>query len=156
MSEAENDIPKTTGIRRPSRKEARQYAMQAIYQWQVAETTRGDLLAQYRAEPGMIKCDSEYFADLVEGVLTHEEALETLFESVIDRPLDQLDPIERATLLLGAYELRDHPEVPYRVVINESVELAKRYGATESHKYINGVMDRMAKKLRKVEIKAGL
>lgn len=142
--------------RRPSRKEARQFAMQAIYQWQMADTSRGDLLAQYRAEPGMLKCDSEYFADLLEGVLTHEEALEKLFDGVIDRPFEQLDPIERAILLLGAYELRDHPEIPYRVVINEAVELAKRYGANESHKYINGVMDRQAKKLRAVEIKAGL
>lgn len=142
--------------RKPSRKEARQYAMQAIYQWKMADTPRGDLLAQYRAEPGMIKCDSEYFSELVEAIMSHEEELEGLFESVLDRPLDQLDPIERAALLVGAYELQQRPDIPYRVVINEAVELAKRYGANESHKYINGVMDRMAKKLRKVEIKAGL
>lgn len=156
MSEVQDGAGSAPAARKPSRKEARQYALQAIYQWQIAGTSRGDLLAQYRSEPGMIKCDSVYFADLVEGVLTHEESLEESFVSVVDRPVDQLDPIERATLLIGAYELRDHPEIPYRVVINEAVELAKRYGATESHKYINGVMDRLARKLREVEIKAGL
>lgn len=154
MSDTEGERPKK--IRRPSRKEARQYAMQAIYQWKMADTSRGDLLAQYRAEPGMIKCDSAYFAEIVEAVLSNEEELEALFATVLDRPVDQLDPIERAALLVGTYELQQRPEVPYRVVINEAVELAKRYGANESHKYINGIMDRMAKKLRKVEIEAGL
>lgn len=153
MDEAVTESPQPSKL---SRKEARQFAMQAVYQWHMAGTSRGDLLKQYRAEPRMIKCDSEYFADLLEGVLTNEEELENQYEGVLDRPFDQLDPIERATLLLGAYELQHHPEVPYRVVINEAVELAKRYGANESHKYINGVMDRLAKKLREVEIKAGL
>ncbi len=142
--------------RKPSRQQARRFAMQAIYQWQIAETTRGDLLAQFRSEPDMIRCDSAYFADLVEGILSNEPELDAEFAKVLDRPVEQLDPIERATLLVGAYELSNHPEIPYRVVINEAVELAKRYGATDSHKYINGVMDRLARRLREVEIKAGL
>lgn len=154
MSEAAPDKDKPK--RKPSRQHARRFALQAIYQWQIADTTRGDLLEQYRAEPDMIRCDSAYFAELVEGVLSNEPELEAHFEKALDRPLEQLDPIERATLLLGAYELHSHPEIPYRVVINEAVELAKRYGATDSHKYINGVMDRLAKQLREVEIKAGL
>lgn len=143
-------------VRKPSRQKARRFALQAIYQWQIAQTPRGDLLAQYRAEPEMIRCDSAYFAELVEGVLSHEPDLENLFEQALDRPVNQLDPIERAVLLLGAYELQNHPEIPYRVIINEAVELAKRYGAAESHRYINGVMDRMAQRIREIEIDSGL
>lgn len=154
MSEAASEAAKPP--RKPSRTEARRFAMQAIYQWQLADTPRGELIEQYRAEPRMLKSDSEYFADLVNAVLSNPEELETEFAQALDRPAEQLDPIERAILLVGTHELRSHPEIPYRIIINEAVELAKRYGATESHKYINGVMDRLAKRLRDVEIKAGL
>ena len=94
------------------------------------------------------------FDEWLPGILDNRVALEQEIESFLDRPLEQLDPIERAILLIGTFELRDHIEVPYRVVINEGVNLAKRFGAIDSHKYVNACLDRAAAKLRAIEVEA--
>jgi len=141
---------------RGSRQRARRLALQALYQWLVADTANTGLLEQFAHDPGMGRANRDYFRDLVNGVIGHRNELEEGFAAVIDRPLAQLDPVEHAVLLLAAYELSHHPELPYRVVINEAVELAKRFGATDSHRYINGVLDKVARRLRTTEINAGL
>ena len=94
------------------------------------------------------------FDEWLPGILDQREALEQEMEQYLDRPLEQLDPIERAILLIGTFELRDHIEVPYRVVINEGVNLAKRFGAIDGHKYVNACLDRAASKLRAIEVEA--
>ena len=96
--------------------------------------------------------DGEYFSALLRGVVHDVEGLESLFEPALDRTLDELDPIERNLLRLGTFELRDRIDVPYKVVISEAVALAKKFGATDSHRYINGVLDKVARELRQVEL----
>ena len=137
-------------------KRSRRLALQAVYQWLIAETESAALIAQFLDDDMMKRADADYFQYLVLGVLKEVPDLEILFADFLDRPIEQLDPIEHAVLLVGCYELEHCPELPYRVAINEAVELTKTYGATDSHRYINGVMDRMARKLRETEIRAKL
>jgi N utilization substance protein B len=137
------------------RHQSRRLALQAVYQWLISDTGLEDLRRQFRDEQGYANCDQDYFDILLRGVLANRAELEQAFAGYLDRPVAQLDPVEHAVLLLAAYELGHHPELPYRVAINEAVELAKVFGAEESHKYINGVMDRLAHSLRAVEIAAG-
>ena len=137
-------------------KRSRRLALQAVYQWLIAETESAALIAQFLDDDMMKRADADYFQHLVLGVLKEVPDLEVLFADFLDRPIEQLDPIEHAVLLVGCYELEHCPELPYRVAINEAVELTKTYGATDSHRYINGVMDRMARKLRETEIRAKL
>lgn len=139
-----------------ARQRSRRLAMQALYQWLLADTGSAALIEQFLDDDKMERADADYFRRLVLGVLQSVTELEASFSKLLDRPLEQLDPIERAVLLIGAYELSHCPEVPYRVAINEAVELTKTYGATDGHRYINGVMDRMARQLRDVEIRARL
>ncbi len=149
-------IATTAKPRKPASKrhQSRRLALQAIYQWLVTGTELNDLRVQFRDEQGFPRCDQDYFDDLVQGVVAHRGELEQAFAGYLDRPVVQLDPVEHAVLLLAAFELGHHPELPYRVAINEAVELTKVFGAEDSHKYINGVMDRLAHKLRAVEIAA--
>jgi N utilization substance protein B len=130
---------------------SRKLAMQALYQWQLAGQSATDLRRQFAAEDGYGDADDEYFAALVGGVTESAEALDEQLRPLIDRPLPQLDPVERAVLWIGVYELARRPDVPYRVVINEGVELAKRFGATDGHKFVNAVLDRAARALRPAE-----
>lgn len=126
--------------------------MQALYSHLLAGTELKELLVNTRLEESFSRCDSIYFDQLLSGVLEGRAQLELAFASYLDRALTQLDPVEHAVLLLAAYELMHCPELPYRVAINEAVELTKQFGATEGHKYINGVVDRMARKLRSTEM----
>jgi N utilization substance protein B len=130
---------------------SRKLAMQALYQWQLAGQSASDLKRQFAAEEGYAGADDEYFADLVGSITASAEALDEQLQPLIDRPLPQLDPVERAVLWIGVYELSRRPDVPYRVVINEGVELAKRFGATDGHKFVNAVLDRAARSLRPAE-----
>ena len=125
--------------------------MQALYQWQLAGQSASELQRQFAAEEGYGDAEEEYFAGLVDGVTTIVAVLDTRLQPLIDRPLAQLDPVERAVLWIGLFELLHRPDVPYRVVINESVELAKRFGATDGHKFVNAVLDRAARELRSAE-----
>lgn len=136
------------------RSRARHHAVQAVYQWQMTGQDVGDVVGQFLASQDGTKFEVEYFRDLLRGVATHLNALDACLQPHVDRPIAQIDPVERAILRLGAYELAHHPEVPYRVVINEAVELAKVFGAEEGHKYVNGVLDKLAAKLRPAEVEA--
>ena len=137
-----------------SRTKARRNAVQALYQWQLAGHDLADIEAQFLAEYDMKKVDVEYFKQLFRQVPLHLHELDDHLLPFLDRPIDEVDPVERAVLRLAAYELEFCLDVPYRVVINESVELAKRFGAEHGHKYVNGIVDQVAKKLRATEINA--
>jgi N utilization substance protein B len=130
---------------------ARKLAMQALYQWQMTGQSAAELRNQYATEEGYSDCDGEYFAELVNVITEGAPALDAELGLLIDRPVAQLDPVERAVLLIGLHELGQRLDVPYRVVINEGVELAKRFGATEGHKFVNAVLDRAARRLRAPE-----
>jgi N utilization substance protein B len=136
------------------RSRARHHAVQAVYQWQMTGQDVGDVVGQFLASQDGTKFEVEYFRDLLRGVATNLNALDACLQPHVDRPIAQIDPVERAILRLGAYELAHHPEVPYRVVINEAVELAKVFGAEEGHKYVNGVLDKVARALRSAEVAA--
>lgn len=128
-----------------SRRAARRAALQALYQWQMAATGADDLISQFERDGRLRGADAEYFRALVRGAIAAATELEAVYAEYLDRPSTQLDPVERAILLLGVYELRERAEVPHRVAINEALELAKAFGATDGHRYINGVLDKVWK-----------
>ena len=126
--------------------------LQALYQWQMTRCDLATLKTQFDEDASaLVKADREFFHELLGGVVRVAEALDELYRAYLDRELDQLDQVERALLRLGCFELQHRIDVPYRVVIDEYVELAKTFGAEASHKYINGVLDRVAADLRQVE-----
>jgi transcription antitermination protein NusB len=127
---------------------ARKLAMQALYRWQLNEGPWQDLVSEFREAEDMPRADGEYFRELVEGVWRAREQLDSDLASWTDRGPALLDPIEHAVLLIGVYELRNRQDVPYRVAISEAVSLAKRFGATDGHKFVNAVLDRAARALR--------
>jgi N utilization substance protein B len=130
---------------------ARKLALQALYRWQLNACPWQDLLQEFGEAEDMPRADREYFRALIEGVWCSREELDTRLASLADREPRLLDPIEHAILLIGLYELTARPEVPYRVAINEAVGLAKRFGATDGHKFVNAVLDRAARVLRPAE-----
>jgi transcription antitermination protein NusB len=130
---------------------SRRLALQALYQWQLTGQSFAELRHQFAMDEGYPEVDAEYFLQLLRGVVESAPELDGMLAGWIDRPVAQLDPVEHGVLLLGVQELRAHPEVPYRVVLNEGVELAKKFGATEGHKFINAVLDRAARTLRAAE-----
>jgi N utilization substance protein B len=136
------------------RRKARHYGMQALYQWHMAGASLTDIEAEFRADYDFSHVDLEYFQALLHGVPACVDELEETLEPLLDRKLTDLDPIERTLLRMGTFELARRPDVPYKVVINEAVALTKKFGATDGHKYINGVLDKIARELRKVEIDA--
>lgn len=131
-----------------ARSVARRLALQALYRWQLNAGPWQDLVQEFADAEDMPKADRGYFRRLIEGVCVEHPQLEQDLSGWTDRPLAQLDPVEHAVLLLGLFELRHGPEVPYRVVLNEAVNLAKRFGATDGHKFVNAVLDRAARTLR--------
>lgn len=134
-----------------ARRRARRLLLQALYQWQLASTETTDTIAQFREENSE-SIDWEYFEQVLKDIPKQKDSLEQLFKDHLDRALDSLDPVERSLLYLGTFELSQRQDIPYRVVINECVELAKTFGAAESHKYINGVLDKLASELRPLEV----
>lgn len=136
------------------RSRARRLAMQGLYEWQMSGNTIERIIGQYVVDQQMRNVDEAYFRELSNGVVEHTAELDKAISSHISRSYDEIDPVEKAVLRLGAFELQYQPEVPYRVVINEAVELAKTFGAEASHKFINGVMDKLAADLRSVEVQA--
>jgi N utilization substance protein B len=134
-----------------ARSQARKLAMQALYQWQLTQHSAHDLYDQFVNDEEFRGADRDYFRELVTCCIEREQALDAATAKYVDRPLDQLDPVERAILLIGMYELESRLEIPYRVVINEAVDLGKRFGATDAHKYLNAVLDRAAKEKRAAE-----
>jgi N utilization substance protein B len=140
--------------RKTRRRRSRELALQGLYQWCLAGGTAEAIEAQFHENPEFAKTDEAYFAGLLRGVLVDAPELEKLIQPYLDRPMKELSPVEISILLMGTHELRSHPEMPYRVIINEAVELAKTYGGTHGHKYVNGVLDKLAAKLRTAEIGA--
>lgn len=136
------------------RSRSRSLAIQALYQWQMAGQDVGAIINHFMIEQDAKKFDTGYFSELVRAVPTRLTELDGALEPCIDRALDSIDPVERAILRMGVYELIEHPEIPYRVVINEAVELAKTFGAEKGHRYVNGVLDKAARALRPVETSA--
>jgi N utilization substance protein B len=130
---------------------ARKLALQALYRWQLNAAPWQDLVHEFGEAEDMPRADAEYFRALVEGVWRVREQLDEQLAAYADREPRLLDPIEHAILLIGVYELSARPEVPYRVAINEAVGLAKRFGATDGHKFVNAVLDRAARELRPAE-----
>lgn len=134
-----------------AKRKARRFAVQGIYEWQMSHNPVHEIEARTRAENAMHKVDLGYYHELLTQVIADRDNLDTLLIPVLDRELKALDGVELETLRLGAYELRDHLEIPYRVVLDEAIELAKHFGGADSHKYINGVLDRLASTLREAE-----
>ena len=131
-----------------ARSRARELAVQALYQKQISKHDIGELLLQFKERPDYARVDQKYFEETLRAVCDNNDALEASIAEFADRPQEQLDPVERAILLQGMHELEARPDIPYRVVINEAVNLAKRFGAFGGHKYINAVLDRAAAKSR--------
>jgi N utilization substance protein B len=131
-----------------ARSVSRKLALQAMYRVQVNEGPWQDLITEFSTAEDMPRADREYFDELIRGIATGRDALDARMAEWLDRRPDDLDPVEHAILLVGTYELVSRPDVPYRVVINEAVTLARKFGATDGHKFINAVLDRAARELR--------
>jgi transcription antitermination protein NusB len=139
---------------RSPRHRAREFALQGLYQWLLNNEAAITIVANIRAAHGFDKADAEHFSVLLTGAIREVTVLRTSLAPLIDRPLAELSPIEHAVLLIGAFELKNLVDIPYRVVINEAVELAKSFGGIDGHKYVNGVLDKLAAKFRKEEFSA--
>jgi N utilization substance protein B len=139
------------GVDLAARSRARRRALQAIYAWQVGGATMAKVIDQFRHEQDMEVADLEYFEDLLLGVEKHQAELDEGLKPFVDREVGQIDPIERAALRLAAYELKYRPDVPYRVILNEAIEVTKRFGADHGHSYVNGVLDKLATHWRTAE-----
>jgi len=133
------------------RRKARHYAMQALYKWYMTGATLNEIEVEFLGEYDFSHVDKTYFHDLLHGVPACVDELDATLAPLLDRSLAELDPIEHSLLRMGVYELAHRADVPFKVVINEAVALARKFGATDSHKYINGVLDRAARELRGVE-----
>ena len=139
---------------RTPRHRAREFALQGLYQWLMSQEDAGAIDAHIRNAHGFDKADAEHFDLLLHGTIRDVDNLRSEIAPLIDRAIDQLSPIEHAALLIGAFELRHHIEIPYKVVINEAVELTKSFGGIDGHKYVNGVLDKLAARLRAIEVAA--
>ncbi|MBS0298425.1 MAG: transcription antitermination factor NusB [Gammaproteobacteria bacterium] len=133
------------------RRIAREFALQGIYQWQVAGGTASFIEQQLRESDEFKHVDDKHFAHVLQGVLQHAEELGKTIQPHLDRALNELSPVESAVLLLSTFELIHHPEIPYRAIINEAIELTRTYGGSDGYKYVNGVLDKLAVQLRPVE-----
>ena len=139
------------GIDLAARSRARRRALQALYAWQLSGSHMNAVIDQFSHEQDMEVADLEYFEDLLHGVERNIDAIDISLKPFVDRDVAQIDPIERAALRLAAYELKYRPDVPYRVIINEAIEVTKRFGAAHVHSYVNGVLDKLAGTLRATE-----
>lgn len=137
-----------------NRKKARHLLVQALYQWQLTDADIGSIEAEFFTDQNMNKVDTEYFRELLHAIPQKLEELDGSYTKYLDRALDDLDPVSLAILRLGSYELQFRIDVPYRVVINEAVNLAKAFGPSDAHKYINSILDKVAAISRQTEIKA--
>ncbi|WP_414155885.1 transcription antitermination factor NusB [Pseudomonas sp. BNK-43-b] len=150
--------PKPANAGKPSksakRREARKLATQALYQWHMAQHSLNEIEAQFRVDNDFSDVDGAYFREILHGVPAIKGEIDSALSPCLDLALDELDPVELAVLRLSTWEFIKRVDVPYRVVINEGVELAKVFGATDGHKFVNGVLDKLAPNLREAEVKA--
>jgi N utilization substance protein B len=148
MSEADRK-----GFSKIGRVRARRSVVQALYQWSMDDKSMSDVICEFEKDRTELnKADIEYFRELLNGVSKHIDELEHHLSPLLDRPLSEIDPVEKAILQLGIYELIYHLELPWRVVLNESIELAKMFGADQSYKYVNGILDKAAHQIRTLEL----
>ncbi|PXX89399.1 transcription antitermination factor NusB [Marinobacter vulgaris] len=135
------------------RRRARALAMQGLYQRHFSKSSITDIESEFIVDNDMSKVDTAYFRDLLRGVHREQAELDRLLEPFLDRPIHEVDAIELAIVRLGAYELKHRLDVPYKVVINEGIEMAKRFGGTEGHKFVNSLLDKLSHRLRLAEIR---
>lgn len=151
------DAVKPKRVKKVSRSQARRFAreraLQALYQWDVSAGQSSDVRGQFLDDQDMSRVDVEYFTKLFNGVSHNPELVDEAMSSSLDRPGADLDPIERAVLRIATYELTQCPDIPARVVINEGIEITKRFGADKGHRYVNGVLDKLATAVRPLEMK---
>jgi N utilization substance protein B len=133
---------------------ARKRAVQALYMWEMSNINLSDIDQQFVLEHDMTTVDLKYFHELLHQIPAHVDEIDDHIHVLLDRAFEEIDPVERAIMRLGVYELQYRPDIPYRVVINEAVEIAKIFGAEDGYKYVNSILDGVAKKLRAVEVKA--
>ena len=136
-----------------ARTNARKAAVQALYQWQMTGQSLIEIERQFLEEERLKDAQKSYFMEIFHGVPKNLEAIDQALSQFVDRPVDMIDPVERAILRIGVYELVNRPDMPYRVVLNEGINLAKHFGADGSHKYVNGILDKVAQQKRALEIK---
>jgi N utilization substance protein B len=145
---AKRVAPKST------RRRARELALQGLYEWLISGADAGVIDAHMREQEGFDKCDSAHFDALLHGCIADASAIDAVLAKHVDRKTTELSPIEHGVLMIGAYELSHCIDIPYKVAINEAVELAKSFGGTDGHKYVNGVLDKAAAELRSAEVEA--
>ncbi|HEY0856605.1 MAG TPA: transcription antitermination factor NusB [Albitalea sp.] len=138
-----------------TRRRAREVALQGLYEWLISGAEPGVIEAHMREQEGFDKCDTAHFDALLHGCIAEAADLDEVLSRHVDRKTTELSPIEHGVLMIGAYELKHCIDVPYKVAINEAVELAKSFGGTDGHKYVNGVLDKAALDLRPAEVQAG-
>ncbi|MEX3628560.1 MAG: transcription antitermination factor NusB [Burkholderia sp.] len=141
-------------MKKSARRQSRELATQGLYQWLLSNASTGEIDAQLRGAQGYDKADRELLETIVYGVVREHADLAAILAPNLDRPIEQLSPVERAVLLMATFELKHQIETPYRVVINEAIELTKTFGGSDGHKYVNGVLDKLAVKLRPDEAAA--
>jgi N utilization substance protein B len=146
--------PKKRAPPKSARRRSREIALQGLYEWLLAGSEAGVIEAHMREQDGFDKCDAVHFDALLHGCIRDAAELDAVLMRHVDRPTTELSPIEHGVLLVGAYELKNCMDVPYKVAINEAVELAKSFGGTDGHKYVNGVLDKAAADLRPAEVSA--
>lgn len=146
--------PRRAPGQKSPRRRSRELAVQGLYEWLIGGGDAGVIDAHMREQEGYAQCDAAFFDALLHGCIREAAGLDAVLARHVDRPTRDLSPVEHAILLVGVHELMHGLEVPYRVVINEAVELAKDYGGTDGHKYVNGVLDKCAADLRSVEVEA--
>ena len=137
-----------------ARRRSREAALQGLYEWLISGADAGVVDAHMREQGDFDKCDAAHFDALLHGCIAEAAEIDALLAKHVDRPTTQLSPIEHGALMIGVYELKHCISIPYKVAINEAVELAKGYGGTDGHKYVNGVLDKAAAELRTVEVNA--
>ncbi len=135
-------------LMKQARRRARAFALQAVYQWLLAGGEAAEISRCIQHAPGFSKADRSHFNALLHGILQNSQSLDLQIAPNLDRAINVLSPVEHAILLIGAYELMHYPDIPYRVVINEAVELSKIFGGADGYKYVNGVLDKLAARVR--------
>ncbi len=145
--------PNSSKPKPSERRKARRLAVQALYEWQLSGNLPAEIESQFRQENSFKKVDSEYFSELINSIPEQQPQLDEMLQKHMVRKVEAADPVERAIIRIACYELKNRIDVPYRVVINEAIELAKIFGGTDGHKFVNGVVDKLATEIRSTEVK---
>ncbi|MAW34363.1 MAG: transcription antitermination factor NusB [Proteobacteria bacterium] len=154
MAEKNSTLSKHNSLMVTSRHNARQYALLALYEWLLNKRPSADYFSSCKIDNGNKQVDKNYLKVIVTGTINNISKLEEAITPALDRAISTVSPVERAVLMIGAFEIMQQKQIPYRVIINEAVELAKEYGGTDGHKFVNGVLDKLAKTLRPDELNA--